>query len=74
MSENYQCNAPRYRNPKAILRHMFSEEFPDGDMNKLDKILSNYRDEEVDRVVDGAMRFGLAAMMDVIDWREHKRV
>jgi hypothetical protein len=53
---------------------MFSEEFPDGDMNKLDKILSNYRDEEVDRVVDGAMRFGLAAMLDVIDWREHKSV
>jgi hypothetical protein len=63
-----------YRNPKAILRHMFSEEFPNGDLNKLDKILSNYRDEEVDRVVDGAMRFGLAAMLDVIDWREHKRI
>ena len=66
--------APQYRNPKAILRHLFEEEFPEGDMNKLDKILSNYRDEEVDRVVDGAMRFGLAAMLDVIDWREHKRV
>ena len=63
-----------YRTPKAILRNMFSEEFPDGDMNKLDKILSNYRDDEVDRVVDGAMRFGLAAMLDAIDWREHKRV
>ena len=64
----------KYRNPKAILRHLFEEEFPEGDMNKLDKILSNYRDEEVDRVVDGAMRFGLAAMLDVIDWREHKHV
>lgn len=64
----------QYRNPKAILRHLFEEEFPDGDMDKLDKILSNYRDDEVDRVVDGAMRFSLAAMLDVIDWREHKRV
>lgn len=61
-----------YRNPKEILRHMFSEEFPDGDMYKLDKILSNYRDEEVARVVDGAMRFGLAAILDVIDRKEHK--
>ena len=62
-----------YRNPKAILRRLFEEEFPDGDMNKLDKILANYRDEEVDRVVDGAMRFGLAAMLDVIEWKEHKK-
>ena len=74
MFENYQCDVPQYRSPKAILRHMFSQEFPDGDLDKLEKILSKYKDEEVDRVVDGAMRFGLAAMLDVIDWREHKRV
>jgi hypothetical protein len=60
--------------PRGTLRKLFIEEFPDGDLDKLEKILSKYKDEEILRVVDGALRFGLAAMMDVIDWREHKRV
>ena len=60
--------------PRGILHKLFLEEFPDGDLDKLEKILSKYKDEEIMRVVDGAMRFGLGAMMDVMDWREHKHV
>ena len=60
--------------PRGLLRKLFLEEFPNGDLDKLEKILSKYKDEEIMRVVDGAMRFGLAAMMDVLDWKEHKRV
>ena len=60
--------------PRGMLRKLFIEEFPNGDLDKLEKILSKYKDEEIDRVVDGAMRFGLAAMLDVMDWRGHKRV
>lgn len=60
--------------PRGILRKLFTEEFPNGDLYKFEKILSKYKDEEIMRVVDGAMRFGLAAMLDVIDWKEHKRV
>lgn len=60
--------------PRGLLRKLFLEEFPNGDLDKLEKILSKYKDEEIMRVVDGAMRFGLAAMMDVLEWKEHKRV
>ena len=60
--------------PRGLLRKLFLEEFPNGDLYKFEKILSKYKDEEIMRVVDGAMRFGLAAMLDVIDWKEHKRV
>jgi hypothetical protein len=49
-----------------MLRQLFIQEFPNGDLDKLEKILSKYKDEEIDRVVDGAMRFGLAAILDVI--------
>lgn len=62
------------RNPKQLLRYLFIQEFPDGDLDKLDKVLSNYTNEEVDRVANAVMRFGLAAMLDVIDLKEHKRV
>lgn len=55
------------RNPKQLLRYLFIQEFPGGDLDKLDKVLSKYTDEEVDRVADAAMRFGLAAMLDVVD-------
>ena len=55
------------RNPKQLLRHLFIQEFPDCDLDKLDKILSKYTDEEVDRVADAVMRFGLAAVFDVVD-------
>jgi hypothetical protein len=58
--------------PRGLLRKLFIEEFPNGDLDKLEKILSKYKDEEILRVVDGALRFGLAAMLDVIDWKEHK--
>ena len=70
----YHNDEPYYRTPRGMLRQLFIQEFPNGDLDKLEKILSKYKDEEIDRVVDGAMRFGLAAMLDVIDWREHKRV
>lgn len=60
--------------PRGMLRKLFTEGFPNGDLDKLEKILSKYKDEEIMRVVDGAMRFGLAAMMDVLDWKEHKHV
>lgn len=56
-----------YRNPRVIIRHLFTQEFPDCDLDKLDKILSKYTDEEVDRVADAVMRFGLAAVFDVVD-------
>jgi hypothetical protein len=74
MSDIFVHKDPYYRTSRGILRQLFIQEFPNGDLDKLEKILSKYKDEEIDRVVDGAMRFGLAAMLDAIDWREHKRV
>ena len=73
MFEDCQYIAGRL-GPRGILRKLFLEEFPNGDLDKLEKILSKYKDEEIMRVVDGALRFGLASMMDVLDWKEHKHV
>ena len=60
--------------PRGILRHYFTQEFPDGDLDKFEKVLSKYNDEEVTRVADAVLRFGMAAILDVIEWKEHKRV
>lgn len=72
MFEDCQYVGPK--TPRGMLRQLFIEEFPNGDLDKLEKILSKYTDDEIGRVVDGAVRFGLGAMMDVLEWREHKRV
>lgn len=72
MFEECQYIVPR--TPRGILRQLFIEEFPNGDLDKLEKILSKYTDDEISRVVDGAVRFGLEAMMDVLEWGEHRRV
>ena len=72
MFEDCQYIATGRLGPRGLLRKLFLEEFPNGDLDKLEKILSKYKDEEIMRVVDGAMRFGLTAMMDVLDWKEHK--
>lgn len=72
MSDIFVHQNPYYRTPRGMLRQLFIQEFPNADLDKFEKIVAKYKDEEVERVVDGAMRFGLAAMMDVIDWKEHK--
>ena len=73
MSDIYHNDEPYYRTSRGMLKQLFIQEFPNGDLCKLEKILSKYKDEEIERVVDGAMRFGLASMLDVLDWKEHKR-
>lgn len=66
MSDIYTHHDPYYRTPRGMLKQLFIQEFPNGDLDKLEKILSKYKDEEIDRVVDGAMRFGLASMLEVM--------
>ena len=55
------------RNPKNIIRYYFEQEFPNGDVDKLEKVMSKYSTEELERVADAVLRFGLAAILDVIE-------
>jgi hypothetical protein len=57
------CN---YRNPRAIIKHYFKQEFPEGDLDRLDKVLSKYSEDEITRVADAVMRFGIAAILDAV--------
>lgn len=54
------------RNPRTILKHYFQQEFPNGDMEKFEKVLSKYNNEEVERLADAVMRFGMASILDVV--------
>lgn len=55
------------QNPRTILKYYFQQEFPNGDMEKFEKVLGKYNNEDVERLADAVLRFGLAAILDVID-------
>ncbi len=55
------------RNPRGIIRYQFQREFPDGDLDKLEKVLSKYTDDEIERVADAVCRFGLIAILDAVE-------
>ena len=63
-----------WRNSIQYIRREFEREYPDGDREKLDKILSSYSEDDVIRVANAISRFGLSAILDVIDSKEHKHV
>ena len=54
------------RNPRTILKYYFQQEFPNGDMEKFEKVLSKYNNEDVERLADAVMRFGIAAILDAV--------
>ena len=64
MSNN---EVPNYRGPRNIIRYHFQQEYPKVDMDKLDEVLSKYRDDEIERFADMVCRFGLAAILDVVE-------
>jgi hypothetical protein len=55
-----------YRGPRNIIRYYFQQEYPDVDLEKLDMVLSKYRDDEIERFADMVCRFGLAAILDSV--------
>ena len=63
MSNNEEIS---YRGPRNIIRYHFQQEYPDTDMEKLDKVLGKYRDDEIERFADMVCRFGLAAIFDIV--------
>ena len=63
-----------WRNSRQYIQREFELEYPDGDREKLDKILSSYSEDDVIRVANAISRFGLSAILDVIDSKEHKHV
>lgn len=63
-----------WRNSIQYIRREFELQYPDGDREKLDKILSSYSEDDVIRVANAISRFGLSAILDVIDSKEHKHV
>ena len=63
-----------WRNSRQYIRREFELEYPDGDREKLDKILSSYSEDDVIRVANAISRFGLSAILDVIDSKEHEHV
>ena len=63
-----------WRDARSYIRRVFEQEYPDGDREKLDKILSNYSEDDVIRVANAISRFGLSAILDVIDSKEHNHV
>ena len=60
-----------YLSPRSIIKHYFNQEFPNGNVEKLDKVLSKYREDELERFADMVYRFGIAAILDVVEecWR-----
>lgn len=56
------------RNPRTILKHYFQQEFPTGDMEKFEEVLSKYSNEDVERLADAVMRFGIAAILDAVSY------
>lgn len=59
-------NVPIYRGPRNIIRYHFQQEYPEVDLEKLDRVLSKYRDDEIERFADMVCRFGLAAILDSV--------
>lgn len=54
------------RSPKNIITYHFQQEFPEGDLGKLEKILNKYSKEELERFADAVLRFGLSEILDVV--------
>lgn len=54
------------RNPRNIIRYHFQQEFPNADLERLDKVFAKYREDELERLADAVCRFGLIAILDVV--------
>lgn len=55
-----------YRDAKAIIRYHFEQEFPNGNLHKLEEVLSRYSSDDIIRFADMVSRFGLAGILDVV--------
>lgn len=51
---------------KDIIKHYYRREFPNGDVDKFDKVLSTYSEERLATKADEVVRFGVAAILDII--------
>lgn len=56
-----------WRDARSYIRRIFEQEYPDGDREKLDKILSSYSEDDVIRVANAISRFGLTPILSVIN-------
>lgn len=56
-----------WRDARSYIRRVFEQEYPDGDREKLDKILSSYSEDDVIRAANAIYRFGLTPILDVIN-------
>lgn len=51
---------------KDIIKLYYKHEFPNGDIDKFDKVLSTYSEEYLAAKADEVVRFGIAAILDII--------
>ena len=51
---------------KDIIKLYYKHEFPNGDIDKLDKVLSTYSEAYLATKADEVVRFGIAAILDII--------